>query len=327
MLALDQVASTFSHMTDREIKWYTRILQKDLNVGIQKKSINAVFPNLIPTFDVMLAKPLEKYPKKFIMQPKLDGMRIFGNTTTGELFSRNGKQVLGFENVEEDIKKLPRGNWVDGEIISGDKFNSTMTQAFRHSSGKQGILHVFDFVSQDEVEAGEGDYDQIQRDIELAMQFRDIKFDSLVKVRSSDIIDINNPMWDKYANEFYEGCLAEGYEGAMVKDVDAVYVTKRSKSWQKLKPTDTFDLKVIGVEPGKSGTKYEEAVGKLVCKFGDNEVRVRSGLSDEQRNAWWINPTAIVGKVIEIEAQEVTDNQHGTHSLRFPRFKKIRIDK
>jgi DNA ligase-1 len=42
-------------MTPESSRLFIRILNKDLRMGLGAKSINKVFPNLIPTHDVMLA--------------------------------------------------------------------------------------------------------------------------------------------------------------------------------------------------------------------------------------------------------------------------------
>ena len=47
-----------------------------------------------------------------------------------------------------------------------------------------------------------------------------------------------------------------------------------------------------------------------------------SGMADTQRSEWFDNPDSIVGKVVEVQAMEVS--KHGV--LREPRFKGVRFD-
>ena len=56
-------------------------------------------------------------------------------------------------------------------------------------------------------------------------------------------------------------------------------------------------------------------------KHKDNLVRVGSGFSIEQRQDFYNNPDAILGKVITVQYFEETKNQEGGISLRFPTFK------
>jgi len=69
-------------------------------------------------------------------------------------------------------------------------------------------------------------------------------------------------------------------------------------------------------------------LGALVCTGVDDErtiaVNVGSGFSDELRDSIWANRAGVVGQVVEVRADAVTQNQDGTYSLRFPRFLRFR---
>ena len=56
-------------------------------------------------------------------------------------------------------------------------------------------------------------------------------------------------------------------------------------------------------------------------KHKDNLVRVASGFTIEQRQDFYKNPDAILGKIITVQYFEETKNQEGGISLRFPTFK------
>ena len=329
--ALQGVQETFGAMTDQEIKWYTLVLQKDLSVGIQAKTINKAIPGLVPTFGVILANPFRSYPDRFILQPKFDGMRLLASTTTGILYSRKGKVVEGFNDIEEEIRKLPSGYLMDGEILAGVKgekvqsFNNLMSQAFRKSTGKQGILFAFDLIPESSIGLGGSPF--YERTRLLGEVLSDYRLNTVHAVVSSPEMNSRDAIIQDQVDMYYNNWLGEGFEGLIVKDVNAPYERERSYAWQKIKPIKTFDLKVIGLEKGNAGTKYEDELGRLVCDFNGVEVRVGSGLSDEQRSYWWQTPDEILGKIVEIKAQETTSNKQGTTSLRFPRFKRVRIDK
>ena len=61
----------------------------------------------------------------------------------------------------------------------------------------------------------------------------------------------------------------------------------------------------------------------FVCSRRIN-VNVGSGLSDANRDEYWSARDQLLGDVIEVEADAVTQNQDGTYSLRFPRFVRFR---
>jgi DNA ligase-1 len=53
-------------------------------------------------------------------------------------------------------------------------------------------------------------------------------------------------------------------------------------------------------------------------------VNVGSGFSDGDRDEYWLNRDTLLGNVVEVEADVVTQNQDGSYSLRFPRFMRFR---
>jgi DNA ligase-1 len=53
-------------------------------------------------------------------------------------------------------------------------------------------------------------------------------------------------------------------------------------------------------------------------------VNVGSGFTDDQREEIWRDQVSVVGQVVEVRADAITQNQDGTYSLRFPRFLRFR---
>jgi DNA ligase-1 len=112
----------------------------------------------------------------------------------------------------------------------------------------------------------------------------------------------------------------------MIKDPSAVYECKRTTSWLKQKPFIEVSLEVKNVEEGTG--KNLGRLGALVCEGQDDgkriSVNVGSGLTDDLRNSIWADSTSVIGQVVEVRADAVTQNQDGTYSLRFPRFLRFR---
>jgi len=314
-----------------EYKWYSKILQKDLRIGIGVKLINSAIPDLIPVFQAMLATKFEKYPDDFIMQVKVDGVRALYNTSTATLHTRNGKVLEGYDDIIEAYKDTPAGYMIDGELagirnsnsISNSNFQSTMMDVFRKSDHKEGVHYVFDAIPLGDFWNGRCEMPLMDRIGELYGIHP--RYSNHVRMLNFTK-NMQHSGWKDYVNEFYTSALEKGYEGIMIKDAYGAYECKRSKLWQKMKLKDTFDLQVIGINYGDPMSKYDGMVGSLICNFDGVEVGVGSGLSDAQRKEWAEDTTLIVGKIVEVEAQEVTENLKETQSLRFPVLKSIRED-
>ena len=54
------------------------------------------------------------------------------------------------------------------------------------------------------------------------------------------------------------------------------------------------------------------------------QVNVGSGLSDSDRDDFWSRKDSLLGHIVEVKADAITQNQDGTYSLRFPRFERFR---
>jgi DNA ligase-1 len=141
-------------------------------------------------------------------------------------------------------------------------------------------------------------------------------------------VDLDTEDGARVFKELNAHAIANGYEGIMIKDPNAVYETKRSVAWLKQKPFIEVSLTVIGLEEGTG--KNAGRLGALIVEGVDDGKTIRtnvgSGLTDEQREEIWDNQTSVIGQIVEVRADAATKNQdsEGEWSLRFPRFKGFR---
>ena len=130
----------------------------------------------------------------------------------------------------------------------------------------------------------------------------------------------------QFREEINRDAIDNGYEGIMIKDPDAPYECKRSTAWLKLKPFIEVSLTVTAVEEGTG--RNVGKLGALVCEGIDDgkgiSVNVGSGFTDANRDDYWTSCEEVVGKVVEVRADAITQNQDGSYSLRFPRFIRFR---
>lgn len=324
--------------------WYRRILIKDLRCGVTEKTINTVVSKInkdfaIPTFTCQLAHDSANHEGKVtgtkLVEVKLDGVRVitvvYPNGQVDQ-YSRNGKELVNFEHIKQQISKHARffaePMVLDGEVMSAS-FQDLMKQVHRKSNveANDAVLHLFDVLTLAEFQAGQGEHRQIDRSYSLECwwgQFKDHMPN--VAVVGQELVDLDSEEGQQRFKNINEEAIAGGYEGIMIKDPVAVYECKRTASWLKLKPFIEVSLTVTAVEEGTG--RNEGRLGALVCQGEDDgrniNVNVGSGFSDSDRSDYWQAREQLVGQVVEVRADAVTQNQDSTYSLRFPRFLRFR---
>ena len=348
--ARDAVQSMAERFTSDEWNTFCRaVLRKDLRAGISDKTINKICKNTeyeIPVFGCQLATNSEGRPEmKGIkrLEPKLDGVRVLMvfNKKTAICFSRNGKVFDNFTHIEEQIlsqilqiwstrRELQNGFVLDGEVI-GNSFQELMRQARRKTDVKatDSVFNVFDIIPLDDFNRGYWNA-QLHKRIDLLEKLRPI-FDTMpnVELLPHIMVDLDTAEGKDQFHRYCKDMVSQGFEGVMVKSTDAPYECKRSTSWMKYKPVYDYDLTVIGIEEGTG--KNIGRMGALVCEGIDDgkhiTVNVGSGYTDEERQAYWDNTDSVIGQTAVVLADAITQNQDGSYSLRFPRFKTFREDK
>jgi len=323
-----------------------RVIRKDLRCGISEKTLNKVLGKTeykIPVFTCQLAQDSTDQPKKLRgtkrLECKLDGVRVLAvvSGATCTLYSRNGKVFENFPQIAEAVLDARKhfqhgrgtgGHFVlDGEIV-GETFQKLMKQAHRKSDAKTDgmVYHIFDIIPLDALKEGHCNLQQYKRlewldSAKIALEETDC-----LRIMPGMDVDLDTAEGHDVMRRFAEASVEQGYEGIMIKSVDAPYECKRSDFWMKWKPTITVDLNIVGFEEGTG--RNLGRLGAIICEGVDNDktirVNVGSGLSDSNRDEYWLNRDTLLGNVVEVEADAVTQNQDGSYSLRFPRFLRFR---
>jgi DNA ligase-1 len=253
------------------------------------------------------------------------------------LYSRNGKAFENFPQIQEFLEDRRHlfahgartgGRFVlDGEIV-GESFQKLMRQAHRKSDAETTgmVYHVFDMIPLEDFERGHWNAQQHKRLALLDRARERLTKTDQVQIMPGLEVDLDTAEGHDVLRRFAEASVAEGYEGIMIKELDAPYECKRSSFWMKWKPTITVDLNIKGFEQGTG--RNLGRLGAIICEGEDNGrrimVNVGSGLSDSDRDQYWAARDDLLGRVIEVQADAVTQNQDGSYSLRFPRFVRFR---
>jgi DNA ligase-1 len=325
--------------------WYRRILIKDLRCGVSETTINKVVEKkyadfAIPVFSCQLAHDSANHESKVcgqkLIEVKLDGVRVITIVYPDgrvDQFSRNGKELVNFEHVKQQLAAIAHGfnepMVLDGEIMSSS-FQDLMKQVHRKDNVAAGdaVLNLFDYVTLEEFNrGGTGSAPQKHRSVMLNEWYATVQ-DALpnVAVLSHEAVDMDTDEGQKQFRAINARAIAGGYEGIMIKDPDAAYECKRSAAWLKLKPFIEVSLDVVDFEEGTG--RNAGRLGAIICEGDDDGCRIRvnvgSGFSDANRVDYWMDRATIKGHVAEIRADAITKNQDGSYSLRFPRFLRFR---
>ena len=330
------VESFFEGLNARQAKWCQRLLLKNLRCGVQSSTVNKVWPGAITKFSVQLAESLTtrhengkgiiiednvNYPIR--VEPKLDGLRCIAvkHEGTVTMFTRSGNVLETLPKIKLALEKALWDEFVlDGEIM-GETWNESASIVMSHKKGKDDssmIFHVFDAMPFIDWK------DQVS---ELTLMNRVALVDELV-------IKCNNPIVKQVPGrlvknqeellEMYVSETSAGFEGVMLKDLDALYLFKRSSNIKKLKPTMTFEGVVVGHYEGNRGTKREGLWGGFEVKLPNNIVtRVGGGFTDKLKSEINLDPDVWIGRVVEVEGQPdplTGDGLTKDGRVRFPVF-------
>lgn len=332
-------AATQSQWND----WYRRILMKDLRCGISEKTVNKVvekqYPNyMIPVFSCQLAHDSANHETKVSgrkrIEVKLDGVRVITVVYPDgrvDQFSRNGKELLNFEHIKQQLQAnaatFTEPMVLDGEVMSSS-FQDLMKQVHRKDNVRadDAVLWLFDVLPLADFEQGICHTRQRDRSDWLTTWYNNRLIKSMANVQCLDhaVVDLDSDEGQRLFAMYNKSAIKNGYEGIMIKDLDAPYECKRTVSWLKLKPFIEVSLTVVATEEGTG--RNSGKMGALVCEGVDDgrmiRVNVGSGFSDQQRSDFW--DCRVDGHVVEVRADAVTQNQDGSYSLRFPRFVRFR---
>lgn len=318
-----QVQQFIAHQDQKYKDLWEMIFTKSLNIGISEKTVNKVWPQLIPSFGIQLAHRLEDYTDfldgKFIsITEKLDGNRCFARVKdhTCTFYARSGRIIEGLDEVDNELSKLTDG-WYDGELIA-NSFQETQSQTRRKGKKRDLVLNVFDYLLESEVKDQKCIHNYRERRLFLNQIFMGIE--NWEHVKLVPIIATGTYNYD-WVMKILDQYTSRGSEGIMI-NLDQPYEFKRTENLIKVKKMYTQDLRVLDIEEGQG--QNQGKLGNVIVDYKGYKVGVGSGFKKEEREYYWKHPEEIIGKIVEIQAFEETTNQNGDLSLRFPVFIRIR---
>lgn len=313
------------------------VITKKLRLGITAKTWNKIVPRelQVPVFSVMLAKKYKDQKKKLVdgepivITQKLDGLRLVMIKSNGEVksYTRTGKPYVGLNQIEQEVLEKFGDNVVlDGELLSeSESFTDTMHKARSNVENKTGLVYnVFDMLPLQEFLEGKSSKNAIERKHDISAVFSKTVFYYIKEVTPLYIGTDHTQI-----GKWFEWSKKVGAEGIMI-NLDKPYQTKRTGDLLKVKQMNTCDVRVISVVEGEG--KNSGKLGAIEVEFTHKgklyTCMCGSGFSDAERNKYYKESELLVGKIVEIQYFEISQNSDGKYSLRFPVWlSRIREDK
>ena len=322
-----------------------KVIDRNLKTRANAKLINNIWPDLIKTFNVALAKDMKKLAKKnmpdfekevWYASRKLNGLRTeteFGLIGHVKFLSRRGHEFYSLDNLknimiqEIDPSLIPEGGVVfDGEGCVLDKngmddWNAALS-GFKTSKDEYQVEHphyyVFDVLKTEEFRNGESDKTLSERYANLKIIFEDIDHPQLTMVEQIRIKSY------EHLNELYLTGLDLGWEGLILRK-DIPYEGIRSIYMLKYKPHVDAEYEIVSTENSEQNLVIDGVVGdhEVFSAAGimhkGHPVSIGIGWKKAERLHYYDYPEDLIGVTITVRYAEETKNDEGTVSLFHPR--------
>lgn len=253
---------------------------------------------------IMLAYPFEekrfkKWGNKAIIQPKLNGERcraVIDKYGSVLLRSSQDNEIPFMDHIISSLRNTQlRDIELDGELyLHGmplQQIHSIVSRRVNpHSHSRLVEFHVFDIINQER---------QYKRINDL-LTFR---LDSNVKRVPCSIVASSDEI-ERELNRYIE----DGYEGFILRNINALYTRKRSTNIMKCKPSELDEYNIVGsIEEHTIEGEPKNALGALVLSKDGQVFNVGTGFTRKQRIALWETRDTLPGKICVVKYQALTE--------------------
>lgn len=336
---INYLSRILSCVSPKNANLIERIIRKDPDCGIDYKTVNKIWPNLIKIFPVALCERNSEKTRKNIsfpayIQTKMDGLRICVIVENGSVSfrSRNGKLIDLKGYLEKEFLDMSEnGNYMfdgeaicykDGVLLPRKESNGLINKSIKGtiSLEEAELIHIvlWDMIPLGDFWKEKCKIPYSERIRETRQSVNEKKYKCISYVTSTEINS-----WAE-AEAIFQDYLSEGLEGCIVKEKSSIWENKRLKNHIKLKAEKSADLLCIGVEPH---SKNPDMIGSLILQTscGKLECGCGSGMTDNDRLK---NKEYFIDKVVEVKYNEIIEKENSNiKSLFLPIYKTVRLDK
>ena len=308
---------------------FLNVLGRDLKIGLNVKSINKVFKNLIPKPNymrcaVLSEKTLKKIKFPAFIQLKMDGtyreIHVADGQVTGK--TRSGEEYFN-PVLFKEMENFPNGYYTGELTIDGEsRFTGNGLINSLNPPYEKITFTVWDYLTDDDyLEKTKTPY--YSRFESLSDIIEKHKSNRVKLVPNHEVNSIDEAL--KYVSDWME----QGLEGGVLKDKNNVFKNGTSGTQLKIKLKVDAEMRITGFTDGTIGTKREGKIGAI--QFSNDEGTIKgqcSGFSDEELDLFTKNKDNLIGRIISVEFNDIVKSENNDYyALSHPRFIEIRNDK
>lgn len=271
----------------------------------------------MPRINIMLAHPYEekriaKWPRPFLVQPKLDGDRClaYWDGASVTLKSSQDNEIVSVPHINEALRRILDAGRVQTRVFDGELYTPGLSHNIisgicrskhtRHPRAPDLQYHIYDVHSA---------LPNAERVVCLEHIFRD-------DTGSIKLVPTCSARTEEEAFDLLREYMENGFEGIIFRNPAGFYIKHRSHALLKFKPTKSDTYKIVGTEEERD--KYGEpkgTLGSFLLKTpGEETFSCGSGLTALQRRELWQRRDTLPGARVHLKYQELSTDR------KVPRF-------
>ena len=318
--AIEQVEFLLMKLSEEDAYVLEKILDRDLRINMGTKQINKVFKKLITEFPYMrcsLPDKIDRMKYPAIVQEKLDGTyrSVVVDNGNIEIYARSGEKS-NLPRFADSLKGLADGVYIGELLIRGMEDRFKANGLINSDTEPRDIYIVcWDYLTLDEWKEGKSSRPYKER------------FQKIINNTIIDCVDYQIVKSLDEAKEFYKKVVANGGEGAVLKNLDNKFKNGTATDNIKMKEEAVSEFRITGFQEGKG--RFVGTLGAIEAISGDENVVTKvSGFTDEVRDYIWNNRDKLLNTIISVKYNGVSKAKNSDkYSLMFPVFEDFRPDK
>lgn len=290
-------------------RWNKKQDRKGYKLDITKLDVDerpSIDPQLAQTYATVIEGVIEykKAASKILlpcdMQPKLDGHRIIAEVINGvcKLYSKERNPINSLPHINRAIEGLG----VDNIVYDGEGYHHEYKDKFEELTGfiaskepKEGHevvqYHIYDTAS-------DGSF------LKRSMILNDILIPNRDKFPCLKLVRTVRADTKERVVELFREFQAQGYEGAMLRNISSLYENKRSYNLQKFKEFDDGEYKIIGIKEGRGKMKGHAV---FICEIDSGTFDVKLDGDMSRLKEIYENQEEYIGKMLTVIYQGLTN--------------------